>query len=122
MPAPVIEIVYSNAWLNQSSAVAPTTLFTAQVQGLFRVTLAISAHGDAGASPVATVTLSFTDSSGVAQSISASAHPGGGVAASGSASGTGILVGSTTVSGAISVSGFSGTPNFNIVAVIEQLY
>ena len=115
-------IVYSNAWLNQAAAIPSTTLFTAGMQGLFRATVAIVASANAGSSPVATVTLSFTDASGVARSITASASPTSGAGASGSGSGTGILLGSTTVSGSVTLSGFTGTPSFDIVVVIEQLY
>lgn len=119
---PVVpEIVYSKAFVNQNAAIAPGVLFTAPVQGLLRATLAVTASGDQGAAASITASLTFTDESGVPQTISVTVTPHQS-AASGSVTGSGILLGNTTVSGSVALSGFSGTPNYDVVVVIEQLF
>ena len=62
---PAAKIVYQNAWLNQTSAISNTAIFTTSGEGLFRLTVAILAVG-----------------SGICSAYTSLAVPGTGVSAS----------------------------------------
>lgn len=120
MPFCAPQLVYSNSWLNQSSAIASANIFTPPSAGIFRITVLVSADSDAGPSPAVEVDIFVTDAVGQVRDLSTAALPAGS-GGSASIAFSFSLDNTSTADLSTVVSGFSGTPNYNVYITIEQL-
>ena len=112
IPAP--QIVYSNSWLGQTSAISSTTIFTPTVGGVYRATVSADAAGVVNAGDVG-ITLQSSGSTNQFQLTQSATTDGASVSVTGSfigQSGQSIQI-STTEGGTVS--------SYDLSVVIEQL-
>lgn len=100
-------IVYSNKWTGQTSAISSTTIFTPPAEGLYRITVGIVTTGTAGVSTASVAVQPL----GVGESNLAGDFPMGGAFVFVGENGTPITF-STTV---------GGSPTYDLYITIEQL-
>lgn len=116
MPFCAPQIVYSNSWLNQTSAIAQTTIFTPSVGSVYRLTVLSLVEGT-DANVNALVQSSGSSNQAQANAVSsASGGPGSQVSDDEAFVGqtSMVLKFSTSISGA-------GLTSYDVYVVIEQL-